>query len=165
MKFYHCTKYKNNGEEENYKWCKCSDDSCSSYWNYCSDNCKDKIRGEKLEDERERKKIKESKLEGVGKKARDAFLKPVKAIGNKAKGIFDTLKNVLGLLFVGWLGNKGFDAIELSAEGNIKALEDLRNEVVTTINEIAILLFCTITAIWNIGHSTAFEISLLNILR
>lgn len=92
---------------------------------------RDKIRGEKLEDERERKKIKESKLEGVGKKARDAFLKPVKAIGNKAKGIFDTLKNVLGLLFVGWLGNKGFDAIELSAEGNIKALEDLRNEVVT----------------------------------
>ena len=73
---------------------------------------RDKIRGEKLEDERERKKIKESKLEGVGKKARDAFLKPVKAIGNKAKGIFDTLKNVLGLLFVGWLGNKGFDAIE-----------------------------------------------------
>jgi hypothetical protein len=91
---------------------------------------RDKIRGEKLEDERERKKIKESKLEGVGKKARDAFLKPVKAIGNKAKGIFDTLKNVLGLLFVGWLGNKGFDAIQLSAEGNIKALENLRDELV-----------------------------------
>lgn len=91
---------------------------------------REKIRGEKLEDERERKKIKESKLEGVGKKARDAFLKPVKAIGNKAKGIFDTLKNVLGLLFVGWLGNKGFDAIQLSAEGNIKALENLRDEVI-----------------------------------
>ena len=91
---------------------------------------REKIRSEKLEDERERKKIKESKLEGVGKKARDAFLKPVKAIGNKAKGIFDTLKNVLGLLFVGWLGNKGFDAIQLSAEGNIKALENLRDEVI-----------------------------------
>ena len=107
---------------------------------------REKIRGEKLEDDRERKKIKESKLEGVGKKARDAFLKPVKAIGNKAKGIFDTLKNVLGLLFVGWLGNKGFDAIQLSAEGNIKALEDLKNQVVTGLG-IAIGAF----ALLNIG--------------
>ena len=52
----------------------------------------------------------------------------------------------MGLLFVGWLGNKGFDAIKLSAEGNVKALEDLKNQVVTGLG-IAIGAF----ALLNIG--------------
>lgn len=104
---------------------------------------KERIRKENIEEEKESRKVKETGLE---KKISSFLLGPVKAVAGKAQGILSTLMEFFSLLFVGWLTDKGLLAIKLNSEGNIKALEDLKNSVIKNLAIVG-----GIFAVLNIG--------------
>jgi len=101
---------------------------------------KDKLKRDKLEEENQKRTKKESNLEGVGKKARNAFLAPVKSIGNKAKGFFDTIKDVLLALGTGWLTDKGLKALEMASNNDISGLENLGKTITDSLGKLVLIL-------------------------
>ena len=90
---------------------------------------KKKDREEKKEEDRLKKENKEKSLEKDGRGLRKTLLRPVSFVAGKAKNIFDTFKEVLTLLFFGWLTNRGFDAIELWKKKDEEGLQNLAGEV------------------------------------
>ena len=94
---------------------------------------KKKDREEKKEEDRLQKEKKEKSLEKDGRGLKKSLLRPVSFVAGKAKNIFDTFKEVLTLLFFGWLTNKGFLAIELWKKKDEEGLQNLAGEVVNAI--------------------------------
>ena len=90
---------------------------------------KKKDREEKKEEDRLKKEKKEKSLEKDGRGLKKALLRPVSFVAGKAKNIFDTFKEVLTLLFFGWLTDKGFLAIELWKKKDEEGLQNLAGEV------------------------------------
>ena len=90
---------------------------------------KKKDREEKKEEDRLKKDRKEKSLEKDGRGLKKALLRPVSFVAGKAKNIFDTFKEVLTLLFFGWLTDKGFLALELWKKKDEEALQNLAGEV------------------------------------
>lgn len=87
---------------------------------------KDRIKREEREEEKRRRS---SKSSGLGKKISNLLLSPVESVAKKTQGILSTLVEFFTILFAGWLTDKGLSAIKLNSEGNIQALEDLKNTV------------------------------------
>jgi len=90
---------------------------------------KKKDREEKKEEDRLKKDRKEKSLEKDGRGLKKALLRPVSFVAGKAKNIFDTFKEVLTLLFFGWLTDKGFLALELWQKKDEEGLQNLAGEV------------------------------------
>ena len=90
---------------------------------------KKKDREEKKEEDRLKKENKEKSLEKDGRGLRKTLLRPVSFVAGKAKNIFDTFKEVLTLLFFGWLTNRGFDAIDLWKKKDEEGLQNLAGEI------------------------------------
>ena len=78
-----------------------------------------------LEGEKEKRKKKEGLLENVGERMKNALLSPVKAVGEQAKGILGRLMEAFQLIFVGWLTNKGFKAIQAFMDGDKEKLKSI----------------------------------------
>ena len=78
-----------------------------------------------LEGEKEKRKKKEGLLENVGERMKNALLSPVKAVGEQAKGILGRLMEAFQLIFVGWLTNKGFKAIQAFMDGDKEKLKKI----------------------------------------
>ena len=68
--------------------------------------------------EKEKRKEKEGLLEKVPERLKTALLSPIKAVGEQAKGILGRLMEAFQLIFVGWLTNKGFKAIQAFMDGD-----------------------------------------------
>ena len=79
----------------------------------------------RLRRERRKRQNKEGLLEGVGDKMKNALLSPIKKIGEQAQGILGRLMEAFQLIFVGWLTNKGFKAIEAFMSGDKEKLKSI----------------------------------------
>tara|TARA_B100001057_G_C22835727_1_gene945125 strand:- start:31 stop:1479 length:1449 start_codon:yes stop_codon:yes gene_type:complete len=79
----------------------------------------------RLRRERKKRQNKEGLLEGVGEKMKNALLSPIKKVGEQAKGILGKLMEAFQLIFVGWLTNKGFKAIEAFMSGDKEKLKSI----------------------------------------
>ena len=79
----------------------------------------------RLRRERRKRQNKEGLLEGVGDKMKNALLSPIKKIGEQAQGILGRLMAAFQLIFVGWLTNKGFKAIEAFMSGDKEKLKSI----------------------------------------
>ena len=84
----------------------------------------------KQDDEQALSAEEEKNLEGVGKRTRKFLLGPIAKVGKKIKGIFSKVVDFFKLVFIGWLGNKGFDAIDAWKAGDTEALKKIRSQVV-----------------------------------
>ena len=81
------------------------------------------------EDEKKARLGKEKALEkGFGKLLKP-LLAPVKALGSKTKGILDTILDFFGVLFAGWLTDKGLNAIRDNILGDNEELKNIGIEV------------------------------------
>ena len=78
-----------------------------------------------LEGEREKRKKKEGLLEKVPERIKNALLSPIKAVGEQTKGILGRLMEAFQLIFVGWLTNKGFKAIQAFMDGDKEKLKKI----------------------------------------
>ena len=78
-----------------------------------------------LEGEREKRKKKEGLLEKVPERLKTALLSPVKAVGEKAKGILGKLMEAFSLIFTGWLADKGLKAIQAFMSGDKEKLKKI----------------------------------------
>ena len=78
-----------------------------------------------LEGEREKRKKKEGLLEKVPERLKNALLSPVKAVGEKAKGILGKLMEAFSLIFTGWLADKGLKAIQAFMSGDKEKLKKI----------------------------------------
>ena len=78
-----------------------------------------------LEGEREKRKKKEGLLEKVPERLKNALLSPVKAVGEKAKGILSRLMEAFSLIFTGWLADKGLKAIQAFMDGDKEKLKKI----------------------------------------
>ena len=78
-----------------------------------------------LEGEREKRKKKEGLLEKVPERLKNALLSPVKAVGEKAKGILSRLMEAFSLIFTGWLADKGLKAIQAFMDGDKEKLKSI----------------------------------------
>ena len=87
----------------------------------------------KQDDEQALSTEEEKNLEGVGKRTRKFLLGPIAKVGKKIKGIFSKVVDFFKLVFIGWLGNKGFDAIDAWKAGDTKALKKIRSQVVNAL--------------------------------
>ncbi len=56
---------------------------------------------------------------------KNALLSPIKKVGEQAKGILGRLMEAFQLIFVGWLTNKGFKAIEAFMSGDKEKLKSI----------------------------------------
>ena len=83
-----------------------------------------------LEGEREKRKKKEGLLEKVPERLKNALLSPVKAVGEKAKGILSRLMEAFSLIFTGWLADKGLKAIQAFMDGDKEKLKKIGMNVV-----------------------------------
>ena len=90
---------------------------------------KRKDREEKKEEDRLKKERKEKLIEKDGRSLKKNLLSPVKSVAGKAKSIFDTFKEILTLLFFGWLTDKGFLALELWKKKDEEGLQNLAGEI------------------------------------
>ncbi len=78
-----------------------------------------------LEGENEERKKKEGLLEKVPERLKTSLLSPVKAVGEKAKGILSRLMEAFSLIFTGWLANKGLKAIQAFMDGDKEKLKSI----------------------------------------
>lgn len=101
---------------------------------------KKKDREEKKEEDRLQKEKKEKSLEKDGRGLKKALLSPVSFVAGKAKNIFDTFKEVLTLLFFGWLTDKGFLALELWKKKDEEGLQNLAIEVGKVTSAFTVLM-------------------------
>jgi hypothetical protein len=85
------------------------------------------------EDERKARAGKEGILEKGLKKIISPLASTVGAIGGKVKGVLDTILDFFGILFAGWLTDKGLNAIAAFAQGDTVQLESIRDEVLKTL--------------------------------
>ena len=58
------------------------------------------------------------------------IIKPVKATAKKAQGAFSKFFETLGLVFLGWLADKGGKMLEAWKDGDMSTFEKLKNEVI-----------------------------------
>ena len=91
---------------------------------------KEQKRDASIENERKDKKNQESLLEKVGKNLKSTLLKPVEAVGNKAKGILDKIYEFFQIVFVGWLGKQGLDWIKAKTLGFEGQAAKIRNSII-----------------------------------
>ena len=89
-----------------------------------------------LAGEREKRKKKEGLLEKVPERLKNALLSPVKAVGEKAKGILSRLMAAFELIFVGWLTNKGFKAIQAFMDGDKEKLKSIGMNVLAGLGAV-----------------------------
>ena len=89
-----------------------------------------------LAGEREKRKKKEGLLEKVPERMKNALLSPVKAVGEKAKGILSRLMAAFELIFVGWLTNKGFKAIQAFMDGDKEKLKSIGMNVLAALGAV-----------------------------
>jgi len=75
--------------------------------------------------EKEERKKKEGLLEKVPERLKNALLSPVKAVGQKAKGILSRLMEAFSLIFTGWLADKGLKAIQAFMDGDKEKLKKI----------------------------------------
>ena len=91
---------------------------------------KDANREDKLQQEEEKSDKKEGLLEGVKKSVGNALLKPVENVGKNVKSILSKLVNVLGLLFGGWLTDKGLKMLQAWQSGDKETFKEMRNKII-----------------------------------
>ena len=91
---------------------------------------KDANREDKLQQEEEKSDKKEGLLEGVKKSVGNALLKPVQNVGKNVKSILSKLVNVLGLLFGGWLTDKGLKMLQAWQSGDKETFKEMRNKII-----------------------------------
>ncbi len=89
-----------------------------------------------LAGEREKRKKKEGLLEKVPERLKNALLSPVKAVGEQAKGILSRLMAAFELIFVGWLTNKGFKAIQAFMDGDKEKLKSIGMNVLAGLGAV-----------------------------
>ena len=89
-----------------------------------------------LEGEREKRKKKEGLLEKVPERLKNALLSPVKAVGEKAKGILSKLMAAFELIFVGWLADKGLKAIQAFMDGDKEKLKKIGMNVLAGVGAV-----------------------------
>ena len=89
-----------------------------------------------LAGEREKRKKKEGLLEKVPERLKNALLSPVKAVGEQAKGILSKLMAAFELIFVGWLTNKGFKAIQAFMDGDKEKLKSIGMNVLAGLGAV-----------------------------
>ena len=97
---------------------------------------KKKKRTEFTQIEDDRAKKKEGLLEKMPEKLKNALVSPIKAIGNQAKGILETLQDVFMTIFTGFLLDKGLKAIQAWMEGDYLKFAGL---VSTIIGSVAVV--------------------------
>ena len=91
---------------------------------------KDANREDKLQQEEEKSDKKEGLLEGVKKSVGNALLKPVQNVGKNVKSILSKLVDVLGLLFGGWLTDKGLKMLQAWQSGDKETFKEMRNKII-----------------------------------
>ena len=60
----------------------------------------------------------------------NSIIKPVKATAKKAQGAFSKFFETLGLVFLGWLADKGGKMLEAWKDGDMSTFNKLKNEVI-----------------------------------
>jgi len=91
---------------------------------------KEQKRDASIENERKDKKNQESLLEKLGENLKSTLLKPVEALGKKAKGILDKIFEFFQIVFVGWLGKQGLDWIKAKTLGFDGQAAKIRNSII-----------------------------------
>ena len=86
-----------------------------------------KLAAEKREQDQNKKINKEKFLEG---KVTKALTNPIKKIGESAKIQFNKFFEALGILFFGWLADKGGKAIKAFKEGDHETLKKIKNNLI-----------------------------------
>ena len=86
-----------------------------------------KLAAEKREQDQNKKINKEKFLEG---KVTKALTNPIKKIGESAKIQFNKFFEALGILFFGWLADKGGKAMKAFKEGDMETLKKIRNNLI-----------------------------------
>lgn len=88
-----------------------------------------------LQDQQQEKKLaeqgaragKESLLE---QKIQNALLTPIRAVTARTQSIFQRLMQAFTTFFLGWLTNRGIDALKAQASGNTNLLQQIFNNVI-----------------------------------
>ena len=91
---------------------------------------KEQKRDASIENEKKDRKNEESLLEKIGENLRSTLLKPVEALGKKAKGILDKIFEFFQIVFVGWLGKRGLDWIRAKTLGFDDQAAKIRNSII-----------------------------------
>ena len=86
-----------------------------------------KLAAEKREQDQNKKINKEKFLEG---KVTKALTNPIKKIGESAKIQFNKFFEALGILFFGWLADKGGKAMKAFKEGDMETLKKIKNNLI-----------------------------------
>jgi len=80
--------------------------------------------------QQEEKQLRSGKEKQLEKGLSKTLLAPVKGVGKAAKSILGNLMELFGVLFAGWLTDKGWKAIAANAQGDIGTLEEIKNRVI-----------------------------------
>ena len=84
----------------------------------------------------EEKQLRSGKEKQLEKGLSKTLLAPVKGVGRAAKGILGNLMELFGVLFAGWLTDKGWKAIAANATGDIGTLEEIKKNVIDALLKV-----------------------------
>lgn len=65
-----------------------------------------------------------------------ALARPIAALQKSVGSIFDKIMSALTTLFFGWLTDKGIETLKAFASGDTKKLEEIKNAVISSINNV-----------------------------
>lgn len=86
--------------------------------------------------QQEEKQLRSGKEKQLEKGLSKSLLAPVKGVGRAAKGILGNLMELFGVLFAGWLTDKGWKAIAANATGDIGTLEEIKKNVIDALLKV-----------------------------
>ena len=86
--------------------------------------------------QQEEKQLRSGKEKQLEKGLAKTLLAPVKGVGRVAKGVLGNLMGLFGVLFAGWLTDKGWKAIKAHAEGDIGTLEEIKKNVIDALLKV-----------------------------
>ena len=86
--------------------------------------------------QQEEKQLRSGKEKQLEKGLSKTLLAPVKGVGKAAKSILGNLMELFGVLFAGWLTDKGWKAIAANAQGDIGTLEEIKKNVIDALLKV-----------------------------
>lgn len=69
----------------------------------------------------------------IERKIKSSLVSPIQVVSERTQSVLSNLMKVFGVLFAGWLVNKGIETLRNVAEGNVKKLEEIKDSVIRNI--------------------------------
>lgn len=69
----------------------------------------------------------------IERKIKASLISPIQIVAERTQSVLSNLMRVFGVLFGGWLVNKGIETLKNIADGNVNKLEEIKNSVIKNI--------------------------------